>query len=207
MMTYSIDDYLEVGCGRCKLTATPACKVVKWQHELKALRQLVLNTDLQETVKWGVPCYVLNGKNVVLIHAFKDYCALLFMKGSLMRNDHGLLIQQTDQVQGGRQMRFTDLQQIQMNEADIMQSLYEAIEIEKSGKKIAFKPVEAYAEPQEFTDYCAQDAIFAKAFKALTPGRQKGYLLFFAGAKQSKTRLDRIRKYHHAILNGKGLND
>ena len=207
MMTYSIDDYLEVGCGRCKLTATPACKVVKWQKELKALRQLVLNTDLQETVKWGVPCYVLNGKNVVLIHAFKDYCALLFMKGSLMTNAHGLLIQQTDQVQAGRQMRFTQLQQIQAHESDIMQSLFEAIELEKSGKKIEFKPVEAYAEPQEFTEYCQQDKVFAKAFKALTPGRQKGYLLFFAGAKQSKTRLDRIKKSHQAIMNGKGLND
>jgi uncharacterized protein YdeI (YjbR/CyaY-like superfamily) len=207
MMTYSIDDYLEVGCGRCKLTATPACKVVKWQKELKALRQLVLNTDLQETVKWGVPCYVLNGKNVVLIHAFKDYCGLLFMKGSLMTNAHGLLIQQTDQVQAGRQMRFTQLQQIQDHESDIMQSLFEAIELEKSGKKIEFKPVEAYAEPQEFTEYCQQDKAFAKAFKALTPGRQKGYLLYFAGAKQSKTRLDRIQKYHQAILSGKGLND
>ena len=207
MMTRSIEVYLEEGCGRCKLAATPACKVVKWQSELKALRQLLLNTDLQETVKWGVPCYVLNGKNVVLIHAFKDYCALLFIKGSLMRNDHGLMIQQTEQVQAGRQMRFTDLQQIQDHESDIIQSLYEAIDLEKSGKKIVFKPVEAYTVPHEFTEYCAQDAVFAKAFKALTPGRQKGYLLYFAGAKQSKTRLDRIQKYHQAILSGKGLND
>ena len=207
MMTQSIEVYLEQGCGRCKLAATPACKVVKWQKELSALRQLVLSTGLEETIKWGVPCYVLKGKNVALIHAFKDYCGLLFIKGSLMHNDHGLLIQQTDQVQAGRQMRFTNLKQIQDNEAHIINSLYEAIDIEKSGKKIAFKPVDAYEVPQEFVDFCVQNEAFDKAFKALTPGRQKGYLLFFNGAKQSKTRLDRILKYQVAIMLGKGLND
>lgn len=206
-MTIHINEYLLNGCGRCKLAGTPACKVVKWQAELMELRSIILKSQLTEEVKWGVPCYTLNGANVLLIHAFKEYCAILFMKGSLLKDPNGILIQQTENVQGGRQIRFTEIKEIIKLRKVLSSYIKEAIDLEKKGEKVVYKKTSEFAVPDEFKEITKKDPAFKKAFDALTPGRQRGYLLFFSQAKQSKTRIDRINKYKPQILKGKGLQD
>lgn len=179
----------------------------KWQAEFEELRKVVAGLGLTEEVKWGWPCYSLEGSNIVLIHGFKDYCALLFFKGALLKDPRGLLVQQTESVQAAHQMRFTGLEQIKKLEPVIKQYLQEAIELDKSGAKVQLKETSAFAVPAEFQARLDSDPALKKAFAALTPGRQRAYLLHFAGAKQSATRQARIDKNVPNILAGKGLNE
>lgn len=183
-------------------------KAGKWQEEFNLLREIVgENKLLEEDYKWMHPCYTFQGKNIVLIHGFKNYCALLFYKGALMQNAEGILIQQTKNVQAARQLRFTNIGQIIELRPVITKYIKEALEIEKSGKKVAMKKVADYPVPDEFQRVLAEDEALNSAFYALTPGRQKGYLFYFNQAKQSKTTQARIEKYYQHILDGKGIDD
>ncbi|PJJ60976.1 YdeI/OmpD-associated family protein [Hymenobacter chitinivorans] len=206
-MAPSVDLYFADGCGRCALVATPACSVRKWQPALHALRALALGSGLTEELKWGVPCYTLGTKNVVLIHAFKDYCALNFFNGALLSDPNSLLVQQTPNVQAARQIRFTDAQEILRLESVLHTYIREAIAVEEAGLKVARKPTSDFPLPEELHDALAANAALKAAFHTLTPGRQRGYLLFFAAPKQAKTRAARIEKYTPHILSGKGLHD
>lgn len=178
-----------------------------WSGEYAALRQLCLASGLNEELKWGHACYDLDGSNVVLIHGFKDYCALLFMKGALLKDPKGILIQQTRNVQGARQIRFTSLADIKKQRAAVTAYIKEAIAVEKSGAKVRMKSAEEFDVPEEFQRRLDDDPRLAEAFHALTPGRQKGYLLHFAGAKQSATRAARVEKHAPRIRKGLGLDD
>jgi uncharacterized protein YdeI (YjbR/CyaY-like superfamily) len=182
-------------------------KAKKWQDEYLRLRDIVLSCGLDEELKWGCPCYTADDRNVVLIHGFKDYCALLFFKGALMKDQKGILIQQSKNVQAARQMRFTSIEEITTLEPTIKAYVKDAIRIEKSGVMVAFKKVAEYEMPDEFNRVLSENKSLKKAFSALTPGRQRGYLLYFGSAKQLKTREDRIEKYIGHILKGKGLDD
>jgi uncharacterized protein YdeI (YjbR/CyaY-like superfamily) len=182
-------------------------KKMKWQTSYHALRELVLSPDLVEELKWGFPCYTLNKSNVVLIHGFKDYCALLFMKGAIMKDPKKILVQQTNNVQSARQIRFTHLDDIHQQKTIIKSFLKEAITIEKSGLKVELKKTNEYKMPEEFEVVLQEMEDLKMAFDKLTPGRQRGYLLYFSSAKQAKTRIERIEKYIPQILNGKGLDD
>lgn len=182
-------------------------KEKRWRAEYAALRELCLAAGLNEELKWGQACYDLDGHNVVLIHGFKDYCALLFMKGALLEDPEGILIQQTRHVQGARQIRFASLSEIRKQSAAIRTYINEAIAVEKSGAKVKMKSVADFDVPEELRRRLVDDPKLAKAFQALTPGRQRGYLLHFAGAKQSGTRAARIEKHAPRILKGLGLND
>lgn len=210
-MNNSAATYFTAGCGRCAKGGTPECKVNTWQAELAALRELVLAAGLTETCKWGVPCYTLevDGKasNVVLIHSFKEYCALLFFKGALLKDAKGILIQQTDNVQAARQLRFTDVRNIVTLKTTIKSYLQEAMAVEKAGLKVSMKAVAEFAVPEEFQATLDASPALKTAFEALTPGRQRGYLLHFAAPKQSKTREARVEKCTPMILSGKGLLD
>lgn len=179
----------------------------RWSAEYAALRQLCLASGLNEELKWGQACYDLEGSNVVLIHGFKDYCALLFMKGALLKDPKGILIQQTKNVQAGRQIRFTSLADVNRRKAAVKAYIEEAIGLEKSGARVKKKSVAQYDVPEEFQRRLNDDVELAKAFHALTPGRQKGYLLYFAAAKQSATRTARVEKQAPRILKGLGLDD
>ncbi|TCJ13125.1 hypothetical protein EPD60_13730 [Flaviaesturariibacter flavus] len=179
----------------------------RWQKEMRLLRGILLGCQLSEELKWGVPCYTLGGKNVVLIHGFKEYCALLFHKGVLLQDAESILVRQTGQVQSARQVRFTNAEEIRELEPVLKAYLQEAIEVEKKGLKVALKKTEAYAVPEELREKFIGHPELRAAFEALTPGRQRGYLLHFAAAKQSKTRVARIEKYTERILEGKGLQD
>ena len=179
----------------------------KWQKEMKKLRKIVLDCNLTEELKWGVPCYTVNKNNVVLIHAFKEYCALLFIKGSLLSDSHSILIQQTENVQAGRQVRFTHIDQITEQEAILKAYIFEAVEIEKAGMKVVFKKTSDYQLPEELTTKFNEIPQFKTAFEALTPGRQRAYIFYFSQAKQAKTRETRIENCIPKILMGKGLND
>jgi len=182
-------------------------KEKRWSGEFAALRELCLASGLHEEMKWGQACYDLDGRNIVLIHGFKDYCALLFMKGVLLKDPKGILIQQTKNVQGPRQIRFGSLAEIKKHAAAVKAYIKEAIAVEKSGAKVAMKSVAQFDVPEEFQKRMDDDPQLAEAFHALTPGRQKGYLLHFAGAKQSATRSARIEKNAPRILRGLGLLD
>lgn len=179
----------------------------KWQKEYEILREIVLSCGLAEELKWGCPCYTINRKNVVLIHGFKEYCALLFHKGALLSDPENILIQQTENVQAARQIRFTHFREIEEMKPVLKSYIFEAAEVEKSGLKVIPKKTSEFTVPEEFREKLEENAALESAFKALTPGRQRGYLLHFSGAKQSKTRLRRIEKNIPNILNGKGLND
>jgi uncharacterized protein YdeI (YjbR/CyaY-like superfamily) len=179
----------------------------RWNAEYAALRHLCLASGLNEELKWGQACYDLSGSNVVLIHGFKDYCALLFMKGALLEDPKGILVQQTKNVQAARQIRFASLADIDERKPAIKAYIREAIAVEKSGAKVEMKTAAQFAVPQEFQKRLDDDPKLAKAFRALTPGRQKGYLLHFSGAKQSATRAARVEKQAPRILKGLGLDD
>lgn len=182
-------------------------KAEKWQQALAQLRTIVLSCGLTEELKWGVPSYTFQQKNVVLIHVFKDYCALLFFKGALLNDTHGILVQQTKNTQAGRQLRFTNVQETTEKAPIIRAYIFEAIAIEKAGLKVSLKSTEAFTMPAEFSVKLDESPALKTAFNALTPGRQRAYLLYFAAPKQAKTRESRIEKYRQQILAGKGLND
>jgi uncharacterized protein YdeI (YjbR/CyaY-like superfamily) len=179
----------------------------QWKSSFSKLRELALDSGLNEELKWGHPCYTLKGKNVLLIHGFKDYCALLFHKGALLKDDHGILVQQTANVQSARQIRFTSLKEIIDMGPVIRSIMQEAIALEQAGTKMPLKRTAEFEMPEEFAAKMKAMPPLKKAFHALTPGRQRGYLLHFASAKQSKTREARIEKHMDRILAGKGLDD
>ncbi|MDG3441625.1 YdeI/OmpD-associated family protein [Nitrospirillum amazonense] len=182
-------------------------KAGKWREEVTKLRAIALDCPLVEDFKWGHPCYTSDGANIVLIHGFKEYCALLFFKGALMTDPNGILIQQTENVQAGRQIRFTNSGEIAQLAPTLKAYILEAIAVEKAGLKVDFKPTREFAVPEEFQSRLDSDATLKAAFDALTPGRQRGYLLHLSSAKQAKTRLARIEKCAPLILAGKGLDD
>lgn len=179
----------------------------KWKSEFIRLRQIVNECGLTEELKWGVPCYTSGGKNVILIHGFKEYCAVLFVKGALLKDSRGILITQTENVQSSRQIRFTNLQEVNAIESDLKAYIREAVEVEKSGLKVAFKPVADFNMPDELVAKFNEIPALKLAFNALTPGRQRAYLLFFSSPKLSNTRAARVEKSIPQILAGKGLND
>lgn len=183
-------------------------KAKRWHDEFLALREIVRENDaLTEDFKWKHPCYTYAGKNVVLIHGFKEYCALLFHKGVLLEDPTGMLIQQTENVQSARQLRFTSEKEIQNQREAILSFVQAAIELEKAGAKVEMKPASAYPVPEEFQRALNENDVLNNAFYALTPGRQKAYLYYFNQAKQAKTRESRIEKYYQRILDGKGMED
>jgi uncharacterized protein YdeI (YjbR/CyaY-like superfamily) len=182
-------------------------KASQWQEEYKKLRTIILDCGLTEELKWGCPCYTYEKKNIVLIHGFKEYCALLFMKGALLNDPKKILIQQTENVQSARQVRFASIKEIVKLAPTLKAYVYEAIEVEKAGLKVELKKATEYAVPDEFQARLDKSATLKKAFKALTPGRQKGYLFYFSQPKLSKTREARVEKYIPQILDGKGLED
>ncbi|ULT55909.1 YdeI family protein [Neobacillus drentensis] len=182
-------------------------KAKQWKEEYEKLRKIVLDCELTEEFKWMHPCYTFEKKNIVLIHGFKEYCALLFHKGALLKDSQGILIQQTENVQAARQIRFTNVQEIVTMETILKDYIYEAIEVEKNGLEVNFKKNTDYIIPEEFQHKLDEIPALKTAFEALTPGRQRAYLLYFAQPKQSKTRVSRVEKYVQQILNGKGLND
>ena len=183
-------------------------KSTKWKEEMNLLREIILDMkELHEDYKWMHPCYTLGGKNVVLIHGFKEYCALLFHKGALLKDSDGILIQQTENVQSARQIRFTDITRIKKQRAVIKRYIREAIEIERSGMKVKLKETAEFPVPKEFQSRLNKNPGLKNSFEALTPGRQRGYLFYFSQAKQSKTRESRIEKYIPNIIQGKGIDD
>lgn len=182
-------------------------KAKKWQKEMEMLRTIVLDCHLAEELKWGCPCYTFQKSNIVLIHAFKDYCAFLFFKGALIKDAKGILIQQTENVQAARQARFTSVKEITKHEKILKKYIFEAVEIEEKGLKVPMKKTKEFSVPEEFQTKLNKNAALKKAFHALTPGRQRGYLLYFSSAKQEKTREARIEKCTPQILDGKGLDD
>lgn len=182
-------------------------KPTKWQKEYSALRTLVLDSGLTEELKWGVPCYTYLGSNVVLIHGFNDYCALLFHKGVLLKDDEALLVQQTENVQSARQIRFKGITDILEKKQILKAYIFEAIEVERAGLKVEMKTTKEYLVPEEFQNVLDSAPEVKAAFENLTPGRQRGYLLYFSSAKQPKTRQARVEKYLAKILEGKGVDD
>lgn len=205
-MNKSVDNYLIEGCGRCPLGGTPACKVHKWVAELELLRGMVLACGLTEECKWGVPCYTYENSNVLLLSAFKEYCTLSFFKGVLLKDSQTILEKPGKNSQATRLIKFKNVGRIVALEADIKACIYEAIEVEKAGLKVHFKknpePI-----PAELAIKFEEDPVLKTAFNALTPGRQRGYILHFSQPKQSKTRTGRIEKCVPKILKGEGLND
>ena len=182
-------------------------KTQKWQKEFEKLRMIILDCELTEELKWGVPCYTFQKGNIVLIHGFKEYCAILFIKGSLLHDAKGILIQQTTNVQAARQIRFTNVQEIVAMETTLKAYIYEAIEVEKAGLEVDFKKNTEFIIPEEFQNKFNEIPALKTAFEALTPGRQRAYILYFSEPKQSKTRESRVEKYTQKILDGKGLYD
>lgn len=179
----------------------------KWQVEMGELRKILLDCQLTEELKWGKPCYTFEDSNIAIIHGFKEYCALLFIKGALLKDTNGILIRQTENVQAGRQIRFTNVQEI-MELKDILKAyIYEAMEVEKAGLEVEFKKSTEFIIPEEFQNKLDEIPALKTAFNALTPGRQRAYILHFSAPKQSKTREARVEKCMQQILSGKGLND
>ena len=179
----------------------------RWQAELEQLRRIILDCGLTEEVKWMVPCYTHENGNIVLLHVFKEYCAMLFPKGVLMQDPRGILIQQTENSQSARQIRFRNVEEVVAQESDLKAYILEAVEVEKAGLKVTMKETSEFAVPEELEFFFDEMPDFKDAFEALTPGRQRGYLLYFAAAKQSRTRTARIEKYIQKIFEGKGLQD
>lgn len=182
-------------------------KSTKWQEAYQELRDLALSFELTEELKWGCPCYTIGKSNIFLIHGFKDYCALLFMQGALLKDTKNILIQQTENVQSARQLRFANIEEILKCKSTIKSYIKEAIELDKAGLKVELKKTTEYKIPDEFQSAINEISELKIAFEALSPGRQRGYLLYFSSAKQSKTRNERVEKYIPKILDGKGLED
>ena len=207
-MTKDIDTYFNSGCGRCKLFDTPACKVHTWHQELDFLRKLILeSTNLNEEMKWGMPCYTVNKKNVLMLAAFKEYCSLSFFKGALITDPDMLMESPGENSQAVKQFKFRSIDEVKNHKESIKSFIYEAIELEQKGAKITFKKATEYDVPEEFQHRMERNPALKEAFYKLTPGRQRAYLLHFGQAKQSATRETRIDKCHPGILAGKGLNE
>jgi uncharacterized protein YdeI (YjbR/CyaY-like superfamily) len=205
-MNTNVDDYFVVGCGRCSLGGTPECKVHTWVNELSLLRKWILECGLTETCKWGVPCYTHNGKNVMMISAFKEYCTLSFFKGALIPNPNGLLTKPGERTQAGRILKITDIEFLKILESEVKAFIQSAIQIEEEGREVP-KTKEPEPYPEELLERMNDDPNFKNAFESLTPGRQRGYLIYFTQAKQAKTRFARIDKCTPMILKGVGLHD
>lgn len=205
-MNRNVDQYFIDGCMRCDLGGTPECKVHRWTNELQLLRNIILDCGLTEESKWGVPCYTYQKGNVLLLSAFKEYCAVSFFKGALLNDESGILDKPGANSQAARLIRFTEIGQIKEVEDLLKAHIFEAIEVEKAGLKVNFKknpePV-----PDELQQKLDEDPVFRNAFETLTPGRQRGYILHFSQPKQSATRHSRIEKCTEKILNGEGLHD
>jgi uncharacterized protein YdeI (YjbR/CyaY-like superfamily) len=182
-------------------------KAAQWQQEYRQLRDIVLDCHLAEDLKWGCPCYLFNDRNIVLIHGFKEYCAVLFFKGALLKDPKQVLIRQTENVQAARQMRFTSVQEIKKLAPVLKAYILEAVAAEEAGLKVVMKQTKDYGMPEEFQSALNESAVLKLAFESLTPGRQRAYLFYFSQAKQPKTRVARVEKYIPQILDGKGIDD
>lgn len=206
-MNAKVDAYLIDGCGRCNLYRTPQCKVNFYREAIRHLRVIVLQSGLKEELKWSQPCYTYNGKNVLLLATFKNYCFLSFFKGALLKDEQKILYSPGVNSQATRQLRFTTLSEVVDQNNFIMAYIKEAIELEKANAKVAFKAKEELLFPDELIQKMESDPAFKQAFLDLTPGRQRGYILHFTAAKQSSTRSARIEKSVHKIMQGKGWNE
>ena len=206
-MPVSVEHYLLEGCGRCKLGGTPDCKVHTWEKELKKLTELVRESELNEEIKWGMPCYNYQNKNILIVAAFKEYCSINFFKGSLISDPNQILVSPGENSQAGKLLKFTSLQEILAIETEIKAYIFEAIEIEKAGLKVEFKKISEFEIPVELQEKLNQNEALKTAFEALTPGKQRGYLLHFSQPKQSKTREARIEKCIPKILAGIGFHN
>lgn len=206
-MNPKVDLYFSDGCGRCPLGGTPECKVNNWPNEMKLLRTIVIDCGLTEELKWGVPCYTYKKSNIAVVSAFKHYCALSFFKGALLKDTSNILVKPGENTQGARLIKFTDPKAVVTLEPILKAYIYEAIEVEKAGLKVDFKRKAKLPIPIEFQKKLDNDPELKTAFEALTPGRQKGYKLYFSAPKQSETRESRIEKYIPKILDGKGVHD
>ena len=208
VMTKDIQTFFTSGCGRCSLFDTPKCKVNTWKNELTTLRHIIRESShLEEEMKWGMPCYTHNKKNVIMLAAFKEYCSVSFFKGALLQDSEKLLVSPGENSQAVKMFRFNTLDDILKIEDTIKAYIHEAIDLEKQGQKITFKKANEYPVPEEFQHRMDLDQALKEAFYKLTPGRQRAYLLHFGQAKQSSTRETRIDKCRPAILAGKGLNE
>lgn len=207
MMTKTVEEFFQIGCGRCSLVGTPECKVHTWQEPLRTLRQFVLDTGLTEESKWGYPCYTYDGKNVVMMAAWKDSISLSFFKGTLLEDAENLLVKPGENSQVVKLFKFRTMDELLPLEQTIKAYIFEAIEIEKAGLKVEVKPVSHLDYPEELEQAFQEDPFFQEAFENLTPGRQKGYLLQFNQPKNSATKVARIEKYKSWIMEGKGLHD
>ena len=205
-MNKTVDKYLTEGCGRCPLGGSPNCKVHKWTSELELLRKIVLDCGLTEESKWGVPCYTFQKKNVLIVSALKEYCCISFFKGSLLSDHKNLLVKPGPNSQAARLFKFNNLDEIKKIENDIKTYIHESIEIEKAGLEVTFKK-NPEPMPKELEVKFKEDPVIKTAFEALTPGRQRGYILYFSQPKQSKTKIMRIEKCIPMILTGIGLHD
>lgn len=205
-MNSKVDKYLNDGCMRCKFGATPECKVNSWRVELETLRQIVLDCGLTEEIKWGVPCYTFDNRNIVMVSAFKDYACLSFFKGALLNDKEKILDKPGEHSQSSRILKYTSSVQI-TEKAEIIKSyILEAVALEKSGQKVEFRK-NPEPTPDELKEVFTIDPALEKAFYALTPGRQRGYIIYFSQPKQSQSKLNRIEKCRQKILNGEGIND
>ncbi len=205
-MTTNIETYFIEGCGRCPLGGTPECKVHNWKKELQLLRRILNDCHLKEEIKWGVPCYTFQGHNLLILAALKEYCSISFFKGALLQDTDELLVKPGENTQSARLIKITDVQEIVEKETMLKTYIYEAIEVEKAGIKVEYKKLPEPV-PEEFQNVLDTNPDIQTAFEALTPGRQRGYILYFSAPKQSKTRASRIEKYIPSILNGKGFHD
>ncbi|MBD0830613.1 YdeI/OmpD-associated family protein [Aestuariibaculum sediminum] len=205
-MTSNVETYFNEGCNRCSLGGTHGCKVHNWIEILQALRHIILECGLTETCKWGVPCYTYNNNNVIMLSAYKNFCCISFFKGALLSNDRDLLVAPGANSQAARLLKFTKIDQVKQLKQSIKSYIYEAIEIEKQGLKVSFK-TQPEPLPGELLEIFETDPLLKSAFEALTPGRQRGYILYFSAPKQSKTRVSRIEKCTQNILHGIGLHD
>ena len=206
-MNPKVDNYLIEGCGRCPLGGTPDCKVHNWQEELKQLRAILLDCGLREELKWSIPCYTFQNSNIILLSAFKEYCALSFFKGALLKDAHAVLTKPGENTQAVRLIRFTNVQEVVAMEAILRAYIYEAIEVEKAGLSVDLKEKSELVFPEEFQKKLDDVPSLRVAFEALTPGRQRGYILHFSAPKQSKTREARVEKCMQQIFDGKGLHE
>lgn len=206
-MNPQVDIILEEGCGRCKLVGTPQCRIIIRNAEMQALREIALESGLDEEVKWGFPAYTFKKKNIFMLGSFKEYSSIMFFKGALLSDPENILVQPTENSNSGRQLRFANAKDVLKIKKTILQYIFEATELEKSGAKVEAKKTSEYPMPDELKNKFKELPELKAAFEKLTPGRQRGYLLHFSQAKQSATRSSRIEKCMEAIFNGKGMNE